>query len=360
MPETFWVFYSWQSDLPRASSQDLIRRALHRAAKSLNAKHTKAEVVIDEATRGEPGSPDIFQAIREKISKADVFVGDVSTITKASESGGRAFQNPNVLIELGYALAELGYPRMILLCSRQFTNVPADLPFDIDRRRVTPFSGSDPELKSGQAESNLAATLAMAIDTVRIRNPRKARLHSLDAPEAVKRVRDADLLETVLSCIHGPSLLAHTEDVPYRINQDTLDYWYGFDAWVSAKVHLLADQRLRDGCFSLRESWAKTIEHTYDYDANGTGRYALFYNPGDWPLSEERQSRWDATLAAAAELRRSWVDLCAYVRDNYVELDLDKCSRSALERHQRLVREVANQERSWRARLGRFIRILIR
>src|SRR5438105_94039 len=105
MPHT--IFYSWQSDLPNASNRGFIQTALERAGKALSADDAlNVQPVIERDTQGIPGAPDIAKVIFEKIAAADVFVADVSIVTGQHE--GRPSPNPNVLVELGYALKAIG------------------------------------------------------------------------------------------------------------------------------------------------------------------------------------------------------------------------------------------------------------
>ena len=101
------IFYSWQSDLPNRTNRGLIAEALTLAAEGLDA-----EVEIRRDTEGLSGSPDIAQAIFHQIDGADVFVADVSIV---SSGALRSFINPNVGIELGYAAAELGWDRVLMV-----------------------------------------------------------------------------------------------------------------------------------------------------------------------------------------------------------------------------------------------------
>src|SRR4051812_3984507 len=101
----FKVFYSWQSDTPDQENRDFIREALEEATNSFGDTFE-----LDEATRGEPGSPDIPATILAKIRKCAIFVPDVTFIGTV---GKRAVLNPNVAIEYGIALAALDTGRII-------------------------------------------------------------------------------------------------------------------------------------------------------------------------------------------------------------------------------------------------------
>ena len=107
-------FYSWQSDLPNSTNRGFIQNALERAAKAIREDDSiKVEPVVDRDTAGVPGSPDIATTIFEKIDASQVFVCDVSIINDQEKA--RPTPNPNVLIELGYALSVLTSERVLMV-----------------------------------------------------------------------------------------------------------------------------------------------------------------------------------------------------------------------------------------------------
>jgi hypothetical protein len=139
------VFYSWQSDLDPKLNRNLIEDALGRALKAIKKEATTIEPVLDRDTSGMPGSPAIADTIFNKIATADVFVADVSIINSGVE--GRKTPNPNVLLELGFAISELGWDRILLVGNTAF-GTPESLPFDLRGRRVVFYSSTDATEKS--------------------------------------------------------------------------------------------------------------------------------------------------------------------------------------------------------------------
>ncbi len=132
------VFYSWQSDLPSKTNWGFIQEALERAIKAIH-KDDEIEIkpVIDRDTQGVAGSPDISKTIFNKIRQADIFVGDVSIIGSVpiGNNAFRAMPNPNVLVELGYALGVLSEDRIVMVANQAFGKLES-LPFDLRPRRV--------------------------------------------------------------------------------------------------------------------------------------------------------------------------------------------------------------------------------
>jgi hypothetical protein len=131
------IFYSWQSDLDGAITRNFIESALNGALKDIQKdQSTQIEPVLDRDTVGIPGSPTISDTIFAKIQLSDAFVADVSIIN--SGTGGRPAPNPNVLLELGFAVAHIGWDRIILIMNTVLGS-PDTLPFDLRGRRVLPY-----------------------------------------------------------------------------------------------------------------------------------------------------------------------------------------------------------------------------
>lgn len=144
------IFFSWQSDIPTSSK--LIRECLEEAASRLNLENQIDEaerddkVFADDATEREPkiridsdtegvlGSPEIATTIFNKIKNCDLFVADLTFTGKRLENG-RKFSNPNVLIELGFAMSLSPNGEKIVLMLDSTSGKKSHLPFDLRNRR---------------------------------------------------------------------------------------------------------------------------------------------------------------------------------------------------------------------------------
>lgn len=135
------VFYSWQSDIrPGAACRSFIQQALERAAaKIAQDESIGVEPVIDRDTQDIPGCPDIGATIFAKIDAAAAFVADVAIVGQTIAA--KPTPNPNVLIELGYALKSLGWERVVLVQNTAFGG-PEVLPFDLRQKRVLMYSSA--------------------------------------------------------------------------------------------------------------------------------------------------------------------------------------------------------------------------
>jgi len=158
------IFYSWQSDLPNSTNRGFIQRALEQAAKEIRCDDSIAvEPVIDRDTAGVPGSPDIAATILQKIDQCDIFACDVSIINQGATT--RLTPNPNVLIELGYALKRLGWSRILMIQNTEFGNIE-DLPFDLRMKRVIPYTAREGEANRAEERKKLKSTLVRALKEV--------------------------------------------------------------------------------------------------------------------------------------------------------------------------------------------------
>ena len=132
------IFYSWQSDLPNNTNRGFINQALEKAVKELNSDDEFSMIpFLDRDTEGLTGSPDIIASIFKKIRDSSVFVCDVS-IVNATGHGSRPTPNPNILIELGFAISHLGWTNIIMIINVEFGCIEY-LPFDLKARRVLSY-----------------------------------------------------------------------------------------------------------------------------------------------------------------------------------------------------------------------------
>ena len=141
MAKTYKLFFSWQSD--DNESRKLLEKALDSARMSLGLQGVKLE--IDHSTLGVSGMPSIDQTILRKIDACDIFLADVTPLCNYENTLGNGLTvnkevpNPNVLLELGYAMSALGVDYVVVV-AHQGQWKPADMPFDINHRSIYSFT----------------------------------------------------------------------------------------------------------------------------------------------------------------------------------------------------------------------------
>ena len=128
------IFYSWQSDLPNKDNRSFIENCIEKSIKKIKVGfEVGLTVALDRDTKKMVGTPDIAETIFDKIAKADVFICDISIIN--GDDHGRKCPNPNVLLELGYAVKTLGWDRIICFYNIKYGSID-DVPFDLSHRRI--------------------------------------------------------------------------------------------------------------------------------------------------------------------------------------------------------------------------------
>lgn len=131
------IFFSWQSDIKNEINQSFIQDALESVTSHIRDDDSiSIDPVIDRDTKNIPGTPDINLTIFEKIDNCKIFIADVTIIN--SKHKGRKTPNPNVLIELGYALKALDSKNILLVLNTAYGK-PEELPFDLRPKRVVDY-----------------------------------------------------------------------------------------------------------------------------------------------------------------------------------------------------------------------------
>lgn len=328
------LFYAWQDDLPPKSNKGAIRRSLRDALSRVEESSDDMTLILDEATTRKAGAVNIPLTILEKIKAADVFVADV-TPTGATKDGKRT-PNPNVVFELGYAVALLGWSRIILLFNETHGEFPSDLPFDFDRHRASKFAISgEPSKQDYKALTDL---LTVAIKAILEENA--ARPNEQASPAEIRRARDLRNLRRVMSWMHLPTIDQHIVETPHRIMGRTFHFLSGVTEVMENSLFHLSDTELSDEFTRFHQAWHDTTKHYEMYNETPSGTAYIFRNPGDLPLSADRQSIWNEIDDARIRMRKSLDKILSAIRANYHEIDIDELNSEAFRRYQHYLKEI--------------------
>jgi len=166
------IFYSWQSDLPHKSNRSFIREAIDEAVGQISKSGVVEDAPrVDEGMEGVAGTPEVATIMFQKIDASAIFIGDVSLVgstepTDANREKKRV-PNPNVLIEMGYAAARIGWNRIICVMNEHFGK-RHEQPFDVRNRRFpinyTLRTGNDPT--RDKVRTKLAGEIKGAIEVM--------------------------------------------------------------------------------------------------------------------------------------------------------------------------------------------------
>ena len=165
------IFWAWQFDLPARIARTFIREALEAAIAKINQVEDIEEpdeafqsgaLELDYGRKNLKGSPDLAIEILKKIENAAVFVGDVTPVGRGAPyktdegllSDGKQLMNPNVAIELGYALKALTTQRVLMVMNSHYSR-REDLPFDLGHKGGPILYRLAPEATKAEVETEI-------------------------------------------------------------------------------------------------------------------------------------------------------------------------------------------------------------
>ena len=308
MSKNINIFFSWQSQIEE--NKEFLLNALHQAKVKVNHKNANLNITVDDATRGESGSPHIAATILKKIIDSDIFVADITPIQKPGLS------NPNVCFELGFALAHLGWERVILAYNKNFGSIPHDVPFDFSGNRISQFDTSN----QNNAVQTMTTALNSAIEYI-IKTPEKP--NRTDS-ENQKIRKDSDMIKWLLNYLHLPTVQYFIENSPHHFTQDALDV---FDAVLSKTNNMLFyiyDNEIQSYLNDFINEWSAAFGPIgfYEYDFNNE-RYVMLKRvlPYDPKLV--------AMKAAKENMTKSLNSLLSEIRSKHDEIDLMEYNKVA-------------------------------
>lgn len=342
-PKEITVFYSWESDLPAKNNKIAIRSAITQAFTTIDEEKEDPEfrLILDEATNREPGSPNIPLTILNKISVADIFIADISIINPLALASDRKTPNPNVIFELGYAVALLGWERIILIFNSKFGNFKDDAPFDIDRQRAMFYSLDEDTENKKSVKSTLSSNIKLAISTIIAANPLRPSEKNKLSPSEEKRRRDITNLNWILGSIHFPTIMEQIEDGPKILNHRCFYFWEHFQSIFTTPLFHLYDTRALELLKELHLDWNVALSAGEPYYHMTQDDRSVFFNPGDMPLSEHQQKAWQTTETALLNLGETSKQLIQHIQDNYLEIDLSTLGKSAWSRYVKYYKDKA-------------------
>lgn len=321
--QNFVVFYSWQSDLPE--TRKFILKALTLATTAVMAELPEVLITIDQATRGLTGSPNIPLAIMKKIKEADMVVSDV-TPTGSSHEGRppKKTPNPNVLFELGFAVAALGWDRVALMFDTGVGTFPDDMPFDFDKHRAIDFRNSSETKANDQKE--LVGILKKAIRSTLDANP--ARPTATLTPEQVKHERDVETLTEVFKTISVQVIDDHFSKMPHCISDAALHVWDMFSIVSGGNDFHLNDAELFDLIHQFRAAFGQTLAFGGMYH-DAPGGFQHIFTGHDILGTAAQQKAWTKIDEARKQMNTTFQEILRRIRTQYLEVDLKMTSKAA-------------------------------
>ncbi|MGE8452416.1 MAG: hypothetical protein ACN6OP_17705 [Pseudomonadales bacterium] len=223
------VFWSWQSDLSPAVTKNFIRDALAQALEKVTAElqlEMADRLELDHDTKGEAGLVEIVSTIFKKIEDCQIFVADITPITAIVDGTEtkKVIPNPNVMLELGYAMREVGPQRVITVANLAFGGKPEEMPFDLRHRRgaITYHlqDAKDPSIE--RIRKDLVKQLVAAL-TTNLAAPREAQVIRNPMPvlsiAATEGVPDVFIVHQEVQLSDVPSLADIKTKTPLKTKE---------------------------------------------------------------------------------------------------------------------------------------------
>ncbi len=210
MKTQFTIFYSWQSDIRKNSNRinDCIDKAI-KLFKKQKSKEIDLEVNLDRDTINQSGSPEIANLIFNKILQSDIFICDITLINNNwfnRKINARLTPNPNVIMELGFAVNNIGWERIICVNNLEHGSLE-QLPFDIRGHRITTYNGKDIDYKDKLTRTLLAAITSIIEDYSEIEkrhNVQKHKIHDKDIFEKIAKIcNETTFLDSLNSAVNS-------------------------------------------------------------------------------------------------------------------------------------------------------------
>jgi hypothetical protein len=332
--QVFKIFYAWQSDLDAKFNRSAIKKSLRVASAELEERlsaRKETEIIIDEATRDSPGSPNIPKSILEKIQLADIFVADVSIIS-GEKHGGRSTPNPNVVFELGFAVANLGWERVILLVNEVHGKVEL-LPFDFDRHRAMTFKFTE----GVGTQKELAAKVTAAISLILGKDPTRPKAVSFDLNQT-QRERDLANLLWLLRSIHWPTMQEHIAIGPKYLTLQSDHFHDEVTAILSSPLFHIYDTELREWVDTFFRHWSDSMA----YDQYSPMRNGVRYVWRSGPRSQRFRETLELGEMESARLEMSMAmdKLLTVIRTKFPEIDLRELSEATALRYNTEIQDI--------------------
>lgn len=325
------IFYSWQSNLPRDINQDAIRICIKKAITSIEEENKEGvQIDLDEATRGESGSPDIPSTIFDKIRNCDIFLCDITFVDSRSNEKKVRFSNPNVLIELGYAISVLGWQRIILVFNKSYGDFQNNLPFDIDKRRINAFTINDKNDKSGKGQ--LKTDLIKQLELIIENKPPKNNI-AFGNIEDVHKKRDYRTLDELLEFVHIESIENFVQNMPMLFLKD-IDYYYkGFSSLYRSKRTHFYDEVLGSLMSEFKERWGHFVSYEINFEqTNQTKKQdgELYLSLKEYTYRiDYRENIMSRIFDTKGSLIDAFTALLDYIRKEYPHIDITAKSDKA-------------------------------
>lgn len=259
----------------------------------------------------------------QKISLSQIVVSDITLITGRSKK--RSYPNPNVMFELGYAVAEIGWNRIIALTNDKYGFKPENLPFDINSQRVSPYN-------SENSKKDLENLLTSAIETIIIKNPKTPQELRGVTPEKVMHEKDVERISQLMSYMHTYTIETFLSDLPNIMHYDAGICWESFNSLMKSNAFYIHDKSILKLLNSLHHDWSQLLScGTPYYEDINNSAHQIFKKSRRYDSlnGNAAMEAWDEIQTLANKMKITFRDLLDKIHINYIEIDIDDTNAKA-------------------------------
>lgn len=197
-----------------------------------------------------------------------------------------------------------------------------ELPFDLDRRRVSPF-----ELKG--ENQGLTDLVIAIIKTIITKNPTRIIPNGYRSEAYIKRQRDIRNLELLFSTINIASTDYFISNLPKYIHSSIFRNFSNFESIINSNTFHLYDKALYQQIKRFHILWQQSLGSDQYFDKTGDSLYSFKTGQRDVEQFLDATETAGELQAIAFNLNSSFSELITFIRENYVEIDLEKLSQIA-------------------------------
>lgn len=312
------LFFSWQSDTLYQAERTVIRAALSGCSKKMISDNKNISLFITESVQDTSGALYIPDVIMKKIRQCDIFIADVTPITTLNSiDKNKNIPNPNVVFELGYAVAHLGWDRIILLYNVEKHELNS-APFDFDRHKIIKFNASADEKKS--QINTLEGVLLKEISGILTINPPRSTVKS---PVDIKQERDALTIRGFINDIDMHQMSQMFSSMPNHLPKEI----------INISDHIFSN--INDVNFYLYNKKSLDIIQLFAAKFENVIKYLDFYEDGQLISHKKLNLRYiglvDRELGtdtlieitdAMLDLKQAYKALVKMLHEDYMEIDI--------------------------------------
>ncbi|MNT07126.1 hypothetical protein D3C72_1418180 [compost metagenome] len=123
-------------------------------------------------------------------------------------------------------------------------------------------------------------------------------------------------------------------------------FWEGFNSTRLSGLFHLYDKEALHLIDEIHKYWGESLSFGHCYRDSGDQNHYLFGTPSSLPKPKNEDEEFEKILEAIKNLKLCTLTLFQYIRDNYIEVDLNETSKNANKEFIAFHEEIADSART--------------